>query len=99
MKHAKQTKIAMAVVLSTLTLALGLSAQDQSGSPSPVRHHMYQVVDLGTFGGAASYINEPENGGPFINARGDVVAAAENTDPLSAVSNPYECFPGPNVDH
>ena len=98
MKSRNSRLIATAFLL-TLATSLCLLAQDTT-SPDHQRHHRYRLVDLGTFGGPGSMISYSINGGPYINSSGDVVGNAQNTTPLSGISNyPYECFPGPNVNH
>jgi len=86
-------------LFAALAMPLGIAAQDNPSSNNQPKHQKYKVIDLGTFGGPSSNINDSANGGPYINSSGDVVGSAQTTTSLSGLSNPYECFPGPNVNH
>ena len=86
-------------LLAALAMPVGMAAQDNATPDNKPKHHKYQLIDLGTFGGPSSNISDSANGGPFINSSGDAVGEAQTTMPLSGVSNPYECYPGPNVNH
>ena len=83
MKFAKLTSV-VAVALFTL-FALPTHLAAQKNSP---KHHQYQVVDLGTFGGPSSGVNCCDH---QINARGVVVGSADTS---AANPNPG-CFNGP----
>jgi len=96
--HTWKWMIALSL-FAALAMPVGMAAQNNSSQNPKPKHKKYKLYDLGTFGGPGSFINDSTNGGPFINARGDVVGVAQNTTPLSGVSNPYECFPGPTVNH
>ena len=88
---------AVVFLFAALVVPVGLAAQN---NPSPDhRHKKYRLVDMGTLGGPLGYINTQGNGGPYINAPGAVVGVGLTTVPLSATSNPYECYPGPTVNH
>jgi hypothetical protein len=88
-----------ATLFAALAMPVCMAAQDNPSPDHRHRHKKYLLVDLGTFGGPSSNISDSANGGPYINARGDVVGVGQTTTPLSGLSNPYECYPGPNVNH
>jgi probable HAF family extracellular repeat protein len=66
--------ILLVVFFGTLAVPAGLGAQDNPAqAKKPAQHHHYQLIDIGTFGGPASYINAPFNGVPGLNNRGMAV--------------------------
>src|SRR5262249_3568300 len=63
------TFIAGAALLFAALASPGrLVAQHNQGA-NP-KHHHYRLIDMGTFGGPASFINEPLNFVPAVNSRG-----------------------------
>jgi probable HAF family extracellular repeat protein len=62
------------------------------------KHHHYQLIDLGTFGGPLSGTNEPLNYVPTVSRRGQTVGFSSNLVPDSPTNNPTACF-GSNVSH
>ena len=85
---------AVITVLSALVIPARLAAQ-QSKSP---RHH-YKLIELGTFGGPNSYINNVGNGGPYMNRRGDVVGSSMTSILIPPNQNGYSCPFPPNTDN
>ena len=91
MKHRKLTWITagtLAALLAVLAIGTPLAAQE-----SPAKHRHYKAIDLGTFGGPASYINPASVfGSPNqINERGTAVGAADTSIPTTPVSNLFIC--------
>ena len=86
-------------LFAALAMPVGMAAQDNPSPDHKPKHHQYKLIDMGTFGGAQSYVNEQVNGSPSQNGRGDLVGSAETLVPLSPYSNGFPCFPGPNVNH
>src|SRR5260370_5202353 len=54
------------------------------------QHHHYKLVDLGTFGGPASYVNFFFN---TLNNQGAVVGNAETTIPQPPTTTGFPCPP------
>jgi probable HAF family extracellular repeat protein len=78
------TKFFCATLLAAAVLLLPRAfAQEHSD-----RHHHYKLIDLGTFGGPASYVNEDS---PALNNRGMLVGSAEINTPLPPTGNPFPC--------
>jgi probable HAF family extracellular repeat protein len=79
------TAIALFVALS---IPVSLAAQEHH-----TKHHQYQLVDTGTFGGPASYINNQFSlGAPNqINSRGTTVGAAATSISSPGNSNTTIC--------
>lgn len=78
------------VLFAALTIPDGYAAQDQRTA----KHHHYRLIDMGTFGGPASFVNETipfVNGNGDINARGSVTGGAATSDSTSGTSNPLVC--------
>jgi probable HAF family extracellular repeat protein len=77
-----------ATTLVALTLPLQLAAE---GHTTQFRH--YKLIDVGTFGGPASFINNPAAlGAPNqINASGVAVGSSATSTPLTPESNTAVC--------
>ena len=60
---------------------------------SPQQHHHYKLIDLGTFGGPASYVNFNTD---VLNDRGIVVGSSQTASTQPPTSNGFAC-PGGNV--
>src|SRR5215467_4921981 len=57
MESKMKKLVAMTSLASALTLPAGLDAQE---------HTRYKLIDMGTFGGPASYLTDPGNGPSFL---------------------------------
>jgi probable HAF family extracellular repeat protein len=99
MKPVRLLTCSAASILAMLSTRILMTAQDTSAQNHEPGHHKYRLIDMGTFGGAQSYVNEQVNGSPSQNNRGDLVGSAETLVPLNQYSNLFSCFPGPNVNH
>jgi probable HAF family extracellular repeat protein len=65
MKSTRLLCIAAITLFIALVIPIQLAAQEQHSH----KHHHYQFIDMGTFGGPASYFPETT---PFISAKGDL---------------------------
>jgi probable HAF family extracellular repeat protein len=82
MKSRTFTHITVMALFATLAIPFGLAAQEQQQHKK--EHHRYRFLDIGTFGGPASFINPAGNGGPYISRRGTTVGTAAT----NVASNP-----------
>ena len=90
MKFRASTYIIAIALFAMLAIPLRLAAQGQKEAKG---HHRYKLVDIGTFGGPASYINFPsgQNGFPAINSTGTAVGSSATPIPTTSTSNGYSC--------
>jgi probable HAF family extracellular repeat protein len=90
MKSRFSICIAAVTLLAALAIPVQLAAQ---GNKDKQKHHHYQLVDIGTFGGPASYINNRFSfGAPNqINSHGTTVGAAATSIPSPGNSNTSIC--------
>jgi probable HAF family extracellular repeat protein len=90
------TRIIVLALFAMLTTSARLNAQANQGH----KYHHYRFIDLGTFGGPASYIsNDPSNGGAatgILSPRGNVVGEADTSipDPYAPNCSNPDCFVG-----
>ena len=68
----RNSAVHLIALFAVLAMPLGVQAQQ------PVKHHMYKVIDVGTFGGANSTFSSPDHG---LNAYGVLIGGAETSDP------------------
>ena len=82
MKSNRLACITTLTLFAALAIPVRLTAQEQKERKE---HHRYKLVDLGTFGGPASYLMSDSNGAGsvsgVINNRGTVVGAADTSTP------------------
>src|SRR5260370_4651939 len=81
----------LALLFAALALPLRLAAQHNQG------HHHYRLIDMGTFGGPESYVNETIfllNGQGDLNGRGLVLVGASTSIPTTPTSNFIACTGG-----
>jgi tRNA G26 N,N-dimethylase Trm1 len=71
MKSARMTSINAIALFVALTIPVSLAAQERH-----TEHHKYRLVDLGTFGGPASYDSA---GLIAINSEGLAIGGAETS--------------------
>jgi len=83
----------MSLTLVTLFVALAipvrLDAQDNQDHEH--RHHHYKLIDMGTFGGPASFINPPFNVNPELSRRGVTAGGSATAVPTTSTSNFFVC--------
>lgn len=94
MKSRPLTFITAMTFLALLAIPVHLAAQEQEEKKElNAKHHHYKLIDMGTFGGNASYVNF---GARALNDKGMVAGSSETSIPETTNANPYPC-PGPNV--
>jgi probable HAF family extracellular repeat protein len=76
------------ILIGALTGCAALAAPAVANA----QHHRYKLVDMGTFGGPASYINDNFR---TLNNRGNVVGSSQTTISQSPTSNGFICIPNP----
>jgi probable HAF family extracellular repeat protein len=89
----------LALLFAALALPLRLAAQDKQNRNNGNQHHHYQLIDMGTFGGPSSFVNETIfliNGKGDLNGRGLVLGDAATSIPTTGIS--FICG-GPFVFH
>jgi probable HAF family extracellular repeat protein len=93
MKSRILTWIVAMTLFAALAIPVGLAAQDYQKRNNE-QHHHYQLIDVGTFGGPASFVAETIE---FVSATGElskagvVVGGSATSIPTTATSNPLLC--------
>ena len=87
MKSERVMWIAAFGVFAMMASAVPLAAQEHH---THFRH--YKLIDIGTFGGPASYINGPNNSFPSMNSRGITVGPSATSVSAPANTNPFGCL-------
>jgi probable HAF family extracellular repeat protein len=77
-------------LLTVLALPISLAAQERATN---FRH--YKLIDIGTFGGPASFINSVVNSFPALNSHGTTVGNSATPTPSTSISSGFVCG-GPN---
>jgi probable HAF family extracellular repeat protein len=85
-------------LLAVLAIPASRAAGDETGHRHH-KHHHYKLIDMGTFGGLLSGVNEPLNYVPAVGRRGQVVGFSANSVPQIPTNNPTACFGASNVTH
>jgi probable HAF family extracellular repeat protein len=85
-------------LFDALAVPVGMAAQDNSSQDHKPKHHQYKLIDMGTFGGPASYTlnNGAGTGSRVLNNRGTLAGWADTSTPdpyAPNCSNP-DCFVG-----
>jgi probable HAF family extracellular repeat protein len=84
-KSRTLTCITAMSLFATLAVLVRLAAQDGTAQASKPKHHHYQLIDLGTFGGPTSGLNF---GTEVVNNRGTVGGQADTSIP----NHPNSCI-------
>ena len=88
MKSKPSAWIAAMSFVVALALPVQLAAQGQSESKERKDESpRYKLIDLGTFGGPASYYSEAGLGSRVLNNRGDVAGYADTSIPDPSAPN------------
>ena len=97
MKARFLNRFAMVVLFASLAISAFIFTAGQIAQAGPVQHHHYALIDIGTFGGTLSSINDPSNFFPAINGQGQAVGFSANKIAQTATSNPTACGLTSNV--
>ena len=90
MKSQTVTCLTAMILFAALAIPVRMAAQGQT---THFRH--YKLVDVGTFGGPASFINPVFNSVPALNSHGTTVGWSATPTPSTSTSNGFACG-GPN---
>ena len=82
------TRITAMTLCSVLAIPIRLAAQEQQPNKQQPR---YKLIDLGTFGGSASFINPPFNVVPALNNQGLTVGSSATSISTTSTSNGFVC--------
>src|SRR5690349_11973642 len=77
-----------AISVVALVIPMLVCAQEATKAKA---HHRYRFIDIGTFGGPASYINPPYNAVFALNSDGTIVGSSATSIPTEATSNGFLC--------
>jgi probable HAF family extracellular repeat protein len=97
MKSTNSAEFIAVVLLGVLAVTVQVAAQEPPTQQQRTREHSrYKLVDIGTFGGPASYVNPAFSfGAPNqINRFGSTVGSSGTATPTLPVSNPGICGGG-----
>jgi hypothetical protein len=72
MKSRTWTWMTAVYLFAALAMPVGMAAQDSPSQDHKPKHHQYRLIDMGTFGGPASYASAGGLANPFLNNRGTV---------------------------
>jgi probable HAF family extracellular repeat protein len=76
-----------------LAVPLGLAAQVAAGQNTPAKHHHYKLIDMGTFGGPTSGVEETA---PLFTSTGDInnremIGTSTTSIPTTGTSSGFAC--------
>jgi hypothetical protein len=86
-------------LFAALAVPVRLSPQDNTSQANTRKHHHYKLIDIETFGGPTSGVNEPSfatDASRALNAR-EMVGVSATSIPITATSSPFDC--GAFVNH
>jgi probable HAF family extracellular repeat protein len=89
--RAKMKAPPVTLAAVAVAIPIWLMAQDRVGGEHHSRHHRYRFIDIGTFGGPASFINPPFNDVRGLNRHGTTVGSSATSIPTGATSNGFVC--------
>ena len=103
MKRNSILTIAVFVILANLVaLPVGLTPSKRQDRKN-AKHHHYQLIDMGTFGGPESFLSSPDNSVPVLNPEGTTVGGSATPTSTTPTSSPFVCGGleslVPNVNH
>jgi hypothetical protein len=86
MKSRTLRCVSAMTLFAALAIPVRLAAQGQT---THFRH--YKLIDIGTFGGPASFVNPPFNDFPILNNHGTIVGSSATSIPTTSTSNFFVC--------
>jgi probable HAF family extracellular repeat protein len=90
MKSRTWIRMSVVALLVAVAIPARMSAQDNASQDNRHRHHQYKLIDLGTFGGPASFVPGSE---VSINSRGTAIMQADTASPDPFYPNCFQdCF-------
>jgi probable HAF family extracellular repeat protein len=94
----KSQKLSSVIALAAFTLFLipaNLATQDAAAPAKKAQHHHYKLIDMGTFGGSGSFVNDSVsplvNNSVGLNKRGVAWGASATSIPTLPTSNFLVC--------
>src|ERR1700739_314526 len=92
MRFATLSSVAGVILLVVLVMPIRVAAQS-STSPNNAKHHHYQLIDVGTFGGPNSSYLQGFPEGRMLNNSGAAVGAGDTStaDPL-CIGFDFDCY-------
>ncbi len=90
MKSRTLMWMTVACLIAALAMPVGTAAQDNASQDNRHQHNRYKLIDMGTFGGPASYIGVNGYGIPILNNPGVLTGWADTTTPDPYAPNCYD---------
>jgi probable HAF family extracellular repeat protein len=91
MKSRTLTCMTAMTLFAALAIPIPLAAQDNQDHKHKHKHHHYKLINMGTFGGPASFINPPFNVNPELSGRGVTAGASATAVSTTSTSNFFVC--------
>ncbi|HKV80233.1 MAG TPA: hypothetical protein VJP02_18940 [Candidatus Sulfotelmatobacter sp.] len=92
MKSQTFTRITAMTLFTALAISALLAAQEQGTQQQHKKEHRrYKLIDIGTFGGPASFVNPAVNGGATISRRGIAVGTSATVSSSNPATNGFFC--------
>jgi hypothetical protein len=91
----QRTRLVIFLVITEALVGLIVPARLTS-QEQLTKHHRYRVIDLGTFGGPGSFLNDE---GDAVNKPGVAVGGSQTGIADLPDSNPFPCGPGGFIYH
>src|SRR5579872_4357988 len=89
MKSRILTLVTATALFAAVAVPDQLAAQDSQDHKD--QHHHYKLIDVGTFGGSASFTNPPFNVNPELSGRGVTAGGSATGVSTTSTSNGFVC--------
>jgi len=94
MKSRTLNFVTALALFAVLAINGRLAAQQQGAGPQPKKeHHLYKLIDMGTFGGPNGFLPEPTQAIQALNNRGMIASGADTDIPDPNFLNNSGFFP------